>query len=72
MASWDRLSRATSSQLLAAFGDEDTALVMYDTSTRPVADAPGAELVTVRDGRIVRMKIIFDRLPFDAARRAAS
>lgn len=62
----------TSSQLLAAFGDDDTALVMYDTSTRPVADAPGAELVRVRDGRIVSMKIIFDRLPFDAARRAAA
>lgn len=58
------------SRLLAAFGDADTALLMYDAETVPVPEAPGAELHTVVDGRIVRMRIIFDRLPFDMARRA--
>lgn len=54
-------------QLLAAYGQGDTALLMYGTETEPVADAPGAELHTVADGRIVRMRIIFDQLPFDRA-----
>ena len=62
----------TSSKLIAAFGDDRTAVLMYDTDTLPVKDAPGAERLTVRDGKISHMRIIFDRLPFDAARRAAS
>jgi len=62
----------TSSTLLAAFGDDKTAVVIYDTDTVPVKDAPGAECLTVIDGKITHMKIIFDRLPFDAARRAAA
>jgi len=60
----------TRSNLIAAFGDDTTALLMYDTDTLPVQDAPGAECLTVRDGKIVHMRIIFDRLPFEAARRA--
>ena len=59
-------------RMIAAFGDEETALVMYDTRTVPVANAPGAECVTVRDGKIVASRFLFDRAPFDAARRAAS
>lgn len=62
----------TGSKLLASFGDADTALVMYDTTTVPVASAPGAEHVTVRDGKITYMRIVFDRSPFDAARAATS
>jgi ketosteroid isomerase-like protein len=61
----------TRSHLFAAFGDETTAVLMYDTDTVPVQDAPGAEHLTVRDGKITQMRIIFDRLPFEAARRAA-
>ena len=38
----------------------------------PVKNAPAAEYLTVRDGLIVGMRIIFDRAPFDAARRAAA
>ena len=37
----------TGSRLIAAFGDRQTALVMYDTETVPVKSAPGAECVTV-------------------------
>jgi ketosteroid isomerase-like protein len=59
-------------ELLAAFGDEQTALVMYDTETVPVKSAPGAEYVTVRDGRITYSRFLFDRLPFEEARRAAA
>jgi ketosteroid isomerase-like protein len=61
----------TGSELLAAFGDERTAVVVYDTATVLVASAPAAECLTVEDGRIVRSRFIFDRAPFDAARRAA-
>jgi ketosteroid isomerase-like protein len=58
-----------SAELLAAFGDATTAMVMYDTHSVAVSDAPAAELVRVVDGRIVELRIIFDRVPFDAARR---
>lgn len=58
------------SRLLAAYGEGDEAVLVYDTVTVPVADAPGAEWLTVADGKIVRMRIIFDRLPFEQARRS--
>ncbi len=59
------------SSMIAAFGDERTALVMYDTETVPVNSAPGAECVTVQDGKITHSRFLFDRLPFEEARRAA-
>ena len=62
----------TDSRVIAAFGDEETALLMYDAVTVPVEHAPGAECHTVRDGRIVHIRIVFDRTPFEAARRAAA
>jgi SnoaL-like domain len=62
----------TRSSLTAAFGDEKTALVMYDAVTVPVKDAPGAECHTVHDGKIVHIRIVFDRTPFEAARRAGA
>lgn len=61
----------THAALLAAFGDERTALLMYDTATHPVPSAPGAECLTVVDGRITELRIIFDSAPFIAARQAA-
>ena len=60
----------TGSRLIAAFGDRQTALVMYDTETVPVKSAPGAECVTVHDGRITYSRFVFDRTPFDAARKS--
>lgn len=62
----------TRSELLAAFGDDSTAVLIYDTDTVPVTGAPGAEWLTVVDGKISHLRIIFDRLPFDVARRAAA
>jgi ketosteroid isomerase-like protein len=59
------------SELLAAFGDETKAVLVYDTRTPPVASGPGAECLTVRDGKVVHNRFIFDRLPFEAARRSA-
>jgi hypothetical protein len=57
------------SKMIAAFGDDRTALVMYDTETVPVKSAPGAECVTVVDGKINESRFVFDRAPFDAARQ---
>ena len=62
----------TASNLIAAFGDDKTALLMYDTETIPVKSAPGAECLTVRDGTITHIRIIFDRVPFEATRAAAA
>jgi len=62
----------TGSTLVAAFGDDKTAVLMYDADTVLVKDAPGAECLTVKDGKIRHMRIIFDRAPFEAARRAAA
>ena len=59
----------TGSELIAAFGDDTTALIMYATETVPVASAPGAECLTVSDGKITHSRFIFYRAPFDAARR---
>jgi len=60
-----------STELIAAYGDEEQALIMYDTRTPLVASAPGAECVTVRAGKITYNRFLFDRLPFAEARRAA-
>jgi uncharacterized protein YciI len=58
----------TRAELIASFGDERTALLMYDTDTVPVSRAPGAEFHRVDDGKITHVTIIFDRQPFTAAR----
>jgi hypothetical protein len=42
---------------------------MYDTENVPAKSAPGAECVTVSDGKITDSRFIFDRRPFDAARQ---
>jgi ketosteroid isomerase-like protein len=60
----------TGSQLIAALGNDEQAVVVYDTETVPVKTAPAAECVTVREGKITYSRFIFDRAPFDAARRA--
>ena len=60
----------TGSQLIAAFGNDEQAVVVYDTETVPVKTAPAAECVTVTNGKITYSRFIFDRAPFDAARRA--
>jgi SnoaL-like domain len=61
-------STITSSELLAAYGDEGSAVLVYDTATPAVHSAPAAELYQVRDGHITAVRIVFDRLPFALAR----
>src|SRR6478672_9325280 len=54
----------TRSELIAAFGDTQTAVLIYTTDTIPVQNAPAAEYLTINNGQIVRMTIIFDQAPF--------
>ncbi|MEJ7634017.1 nuclear transport factor 2 family protein [Aeromicrobium sp.] len=60
---------AQSTSLLAAYGDRVNAVLVYNTATPAVPEAPGAEWHRIADGRIAELRIIFDRLPFDLARR---
>lgn len=62
----------TRSKLIAAFGNDRTALLMYDIDTVPVPNAPGAECLTVVADTITEIRIIFDRAPFVAARQSPS
>jgi hypothetical protein len=57
------------STMIAAYGDDETALVIYDTETVAVRSAPGAECVTVQAGKITYSRFVFDRVPFQAARQ---
>lgn len=61
----------TGSKMIAAYGDDKTAVTMYVAETVPVKSAPGAECVTVADGKITHSRFVFDRVPFDAARESA-
>ena len=58
----------TRAELIAAFGNDRKALLMYDTDTVPVQHAPGAECHTLENGKITHITIIFDRQPFTEAR----
>ena len=69
MAPFVKMLKGT--KLLASFGDETTAMLMYDTQTALVESAPGAEWVTVKNSKIVYSRFLFDRLPFEEARRKA-
>src|SRR5258708_36534017 len=42
----------TGSKLIAAFGDDTPALIMYDTETVPVKSAPGARRLRATHGTI--------------------
>jgi SnoaL-like protein len=66
MAGFVRMLRGA--EMIAAFGDDEKALVMYDTETELVPSAPGAECVTVTGGKITYSRFLFDRAPFQAAR----
>ncbi len=69
MEPFSRITRAA--HVIGAFGDETTAVVLYDTETAPVPHAPGAEHLRVSSGVITELTLVFDRLPFAEARKAA-
>jgi len=50
----------TGMQIIAAFGDDTRALIMYDLATAPFGTLRTAELLTVKDGKIQADKLTFD------------
>ncbi len=50
----------TGMQIIAAFGDDTQALIMYDLTTAPFGTLRTAELLTVKDGKIQEDKVTFD------------
>jgi hypothetical protein len=54
--------------MVAAFGDERTALLMYYTHTHPVPSVLSAKHFTVEDGKITGVKALFDKSVFFEAR----
>lgn len=50
--------------LVAALGDDDHAVIVYDSETYPVPHAIVAEHVTVKDGKISSTNVIYDGTPF--------
>lgn len=49
---------------VAAFGDDEHAVLFYYPHTATTGSAPAAEHFTVRGGRIVASVLLFDRLSF--------
>jgi SnoaL-like domain len=51
----------TGATMVAAYGDETTALLMYYTHTHPAPNVLSAKYFVVEDGKIVSMKALFDK-----------
>lgn len=57
-------------RMIAAFGDKDQALLMYDLITRPYGTLTCAKHLTVSDGKIQRDKLTFDSYQIRKAKAA--
>ncbi|HEY8700927.1 MAG TPA: nuclear transport factor 2 family protein [Arthrobacter sp.] len=58
------MEKLTGLGMIGAFGDENSAMLMYYPQTAAVSDAPAAEWFSVAGGKIVRTVLVFDRLSF--------
>lgn len=58
--------------LIAAFGDDEQAVIVYESDTLPVKSAFVAEHIIAKNGKIVSTRVIYDGTPFAeyAARQA--
>ncbi|TBZ59728.1 nuclear transport factor 2 family protein [Rhizobium leguminosarum] len=56
----------TGATLVAAFGDETTALLMYYTHTQPVPSVLSSKQFTIENGKITALKGVFDKSAFGA------
>jgi len=52
--------------ILASYGDDEQAVVIYIADTHPVADAAVAEFLKVKNGKIASTEVIYDAAPFAA------
>jgi len=62
----------TGYDMVAALGDAETAVLVYDLHTIPVDSGLTCECFTVRENRITRSRLIFDRTPYTAGRQQTS
>lgn len=56
----------TGATLVASFGDEKSAILMYYTHTHPVPSVLSAKYFTVENGKITAIKALFDKSAFGA------
>ena len=56
----------TNLTVLAVHGDDKQAVVVYDVETHAVPHAVVAELIKVKDGKLVATDVIYDATPFAA------
>lgn len=61
----------TGATLIASFGDENTALLLYNTHTLPVPSVLSAKYFVVNDGKITSIKGLFDKSVFANAEGAS-
>src|SRR5262249_49760271 len=59
----------TGYDMIAALGDSETAVLVYNLHTIPVSSGLVCECFTVKAGRITRNRLIFDQTPYAAARQ---
>jgi ketosteroid isomerase-like protein len=57
----------TSITEFAVFGDDETALVWYDTHLQMVPTLTAGERITLRDDKIAHIEITFDQMPLAQA-----
>jgi len=50
----------------AAYGDETQAVLIYAVETHPVPHSLVAELIQIKDGKIVSTEVIYDATPYAA------
>ncbi|KJD57383.1 hypothetical protein UZ38_10745 [Bacillus amyloliquefaciens] len=50
--------------LVAAFGDDEQAVIIYEADTIPVKNSTVVEYITVKNGKIASTQVIYDATPF--------
>ena len=63
---FDHMSSLTRSTLIAAHGDDESAILYYVNEFENVGAIHTAEYVIVSDGKILSSRVIFDRLDFES------
>ncbi|HKX44777.1 MAG TPA: nuclear transport factor 2 family protein [Burkholderiaceae bacterium] len=56
----------TTLTVLAVYGDDKQAVVIYIAETQPVPRSVVAELIQVKDGKLASTEVIYDATPFAA------
>ncbi|MBD8807783.1 MULTISPECIES: nuclear transport factor 2 family protein [Pseudomonas syringae group] len=61
----DGFARMTTKlSILAIYGDDEQAVIVYDVETHPVPHSTVAEFITVKNGKLIRTQVIYDATPF--------